>query len=216
MENNRWSYILTISSTFFSFIPLIVSFINIKYIRNFSIFYFILIIVSIGVDGLNTIFAISGDSNTYMFHYYTIAEFTLISLFYSFFFKQYFNPIIINLIIPIFLIAAYMDYKINGLDTMNNYSSSLEAIILSFYSFFFFYYVLKNLVFEDLLATPVFWLNTAVLFYFAGNFILFIFSNYMAKSDPRKYMLLWSIIHTFFNVLYNALLSIGFWKARTK
>lgn len=196
--------------------PLILAFINIKTIKSFLVPYFFLIIISLGIEGLNMFFAESGANNTHIFHFFTIAEFTLISLFYSFFFKKYFNPVLIYLIIPVFLVIAYIDYRLNGLNSMDNFSTSIESIVLIFYSLFFFYYVLKNLVFENLLATPVFWLNTAVLFYFSGNFILFIFSNYMAKSDPMKYMLLWGIIHTFFNVLYNVLLSVGFWKTRAR
>ncbi|MBA3683208.1 MAG: hypothetical protein H0W73_18890 [Bacteroidetes bacterium] len=115
-----------------------------------------------------------------------------------------------------FFLAAYIDYKLNGLKSMDNFSTSLESIIFIFYSISFFYYALKNLIFENLLSTPLFWLNTAILIYFSGNLILFVFSNYMAQTDPVKYGILWAVIHTFFNVLYNVLLSVGFWKAKNR
>lgn len=168
------------------------------------------------MEFLNIGFSEYGYSNLYIYHYFTVIEFAFISLFYALFFKNYFNPILIYSLIPVFLVVAFMDYKLNGLNSMDNFSTSVESIIVVFYSLFFFYYVLKNLVFENLLSTTVFWLNTAILFYFSGNMILFVFSNHMAQTDNKKYIILWAVIHTFFNVLYNTLLSLGFWKARTR
>ncbi|MBL7919312.1 MAG: hypothetical protein JNJ40_03295 [Bacteroidia bacterium] len=165
---------------------------------------------------MNIFSSIYNHSNNYILHYFTAVEFALISLFYSFFFRNYFKPYLINLFIPLFLIAAYIDYRVYGLFSVYNFSPSVECIVLIIYSFFFLYYALKNLIFENLLSTPVFWINTAILFYFSGNLILFIFSDYMAKSDIIKYGILWSIIHTFFNLLYNILLSIGFWKTKSR
>ena len=117
---------------------------------------------------------------------------------------------------PLFLVVAYVDYKINGLNTTDSLSLTIESFILVVSTLFFYFYVLKNLIFDDLLSQPVFWMSTAVLFYFSGNFVLFVCGNYMARLDIDKYVILWTIIHTFFNVLYNVFLSIGFWKTRIK
>lgn len=209
-------YYIGIASSSVCLFPFIIVLINLRKISKQLLPIFWLLIINIVVEIINIIFAKLSLNNQYIFHYFTVAEFTLISLFYSFFFGNYFNSLFIKLLIPLFLIGAYIDSRVNGLNTVNNFSAAVESIILIFYSLFFFYYVLKNLVFENLLATPVFWLNTAILFYFSGNLILFVFSNHMERIDSIKYGILWSVIHTFFNVLYNVFLSLGFWKTRVR
>ncbi|MEO6302856.1 MAG: hypothetical protein ABIP51_06765 [Bacteroidia bacterium] len=163
---------------------------------------------------INIAFARVGIHNQYILHYYTVGEFALISLFYSLFFKQYFKPLLINLLIPVFLLTAYIDSRVNGLNTVNNFSAAIESIVIISYSMFLFYYMLKNLIFENLFIAPVFWFNTGILFYFSGNLILFVFSAHIANNNTNQYMILWAIIHTFFNLIYNVLLSIGFWKTK--
>lgn len=150
-------------------------------------------------------------------HFFTLAEFSLICLFYAFFFKRYFNPIFFYVFIPLLLIIALYDYKINGLSNFDNYSVSVESIFLIGFSMFFFYYCLKHLLFEDnILNSPAFWMNTAVLVYFSGNLFLFVFSNYLMKADPKMRFILWGVIHSSFNMLYNLVLATGFWKAKVK
>jgi hypothetical protein len=209
-------FYINIASSGLSLVPFVISIINFTKIDLILKPIFWLVVINVTVEILSFVFLQLNFSNKYMLHYFTVVEFGLISLFYSFFLKDYFKPLLIYLLIPVFLLAAIIDYKVYGLSSSYNFSSSVECILLIFYSLFFFYYVLKNLIFENLLSTPVFWINTAVLFYFSGNLILFVFSNYMAVIDPLKLAILWSVIHTFFNLLYNVFLSIGFWKTRVK
>ena len=97
---------------------------------------------------------------------------------------------------------------------MDNYSVSIECIVLASYSLYFFYIVLQKLLFENLLKEPVFWINSAVLIYFMGNFLLFLFSNDLLKSNIHQHIVLWGIIHSFCNICFNLLLIVGLWKTR--
>lgn len=203
-------------SSSLSALPFIVALIYIKKIKAYLIPVFVLAIVNASVEVLINIYVEIGRGTNEILHIFTIMEFCLLSLFFASFFKKYFNPFIIYSLMPLFCILAYLDYKINGLNSTNSFSLSVESFILVIYTLFFFYYVFKNLIFDDLLSQPVFWISTAVLFYFSGNFVLFVCGKYMARVDLDKYVILWAIIHTFFNVLYNVFLSLGFWKARIK
>jgi hypothetical protein len=197
-------------------VPLTISIVNNKYIGKTLTSLFILFIVSLFTEILNKIHMDMGLNNSYLFHFFTILEFILVSVFYSRFFKQYFNPFIINILILFFLVIAYLDYQVNGLNSIDNFSISIESIILTFYSLYLFYYILKNLLFEDLLSEPVFWINTGILVYFAGNLLIFVFSNYLIQNAPKTHLLLWTVIHSFINIFYNILLSVGFWKTRAR
>lgn len=214
MEKHNFVFYIIVFSAALCLVPLIISLVNFKKINLQLMPIFLLLVINTVMEVINFFFARAGEHNYYIFHYFTVIEFTLISLFYSFFFKQFFNPLLINLLIPVFLIGGYIDSKVNGVNSVNNFSASIESIIIVFYSLFLFYYVLKNLIFENLLSTPIFWLNAGFLFYFSGNMILFVFSKHMAQIEPEKYALLWHVIHTFFNILFNIFLSFGFWKTK--
>lgn len=215
MDKQQLFFYFSLVSSSLCLVPFIIALINLNKIDLILKPVFWLVVINVAVEIVNYIHVHFNLTNDYLFQYYTVVEFGLISLFYSFFFKNYFKPVIINILIPIFFIAAFIDYKVYSYSTYN-FSPSVECILLIFYALFFFYYVLKNLIFENLLAMPIFWTNAAILFYFSGNLILFIFSNYIAKSDPSGYGILWGVIHTFFNILFNVILSIGFWKTRVK
>jgi hypothetical protein len=213
MDNNRLLYFISQST---SLLPFLVALIYIKNVKRYLIPVFVLLFVNVAVEIMASIYVELGKNTNEILHFFTVVEFSLVSLFFSAFFKKYFNPIVIYIAIPLFFIVAFVDYKINGLNSADNFSVSVESFTLVVYTLFFFYYVLKNLIFDNLLAQPVFWISTAVLFYFSGNFVLFVFANYMMRVDLDKYLILWSIIHTFFNVLYNVFLGLGFWKTRIR
>jgi hypothetical protein len=212
------SFLIVLSDISFvsSFVPLLISFVNYKYSSKFLIPIIILIATSITIDFASRVYLDLNINNSYIFHLFTIIEFTLISFFYGYFFKQFFKPRIIYFFMGVFFFIAYLDFKINGLNSIDNFSISIECLILTLYSLFLFYYILKNLIFENLLRASVFWINAAILLYFSGNLLLFLFSNYLLVNNPRQHGILWSIIHTFFYVTYNIFLTIGFWRTKAK
>lgn len=207
---------ITDFSVLLSFAPLLIALINFKFLDRVIMPFFVLVLISAIVEVVNVIYINSNENNFFLLHFYSVFEFSLISLFYIFFFRQYFNAIIFKLMIPVFVVVAIIDYSINGLSSIDNFSISIESLLLTSYSLFFFYYILKNLLFENLLASPIFWLNTAVLIYFPGNLILFLFSNHLIATKPEEYLVLWAVIHSFLNIMYNILLAIGFWKIRAR
>jgi hypothetical protein len=214
--DNYFLRLLSDISAYTSVIPLIISLRYYKSINRTLKPLFILSILSVVAEVLNKIHVEYDINNYYIFHIFTIIEFTLISLFYKRFFLQFKNIRIFEVFIFVFFIIAFIDYKINGLDSMDSFSITVESVILTSYSLILFYFVLQKLIFENLLNTPIFWMNTAILIYFSGNLILFVFSNYLLATEPKKYHMLWYTIHSFINISYNALISVGFWKTKIK
>jgi hypothetical protein len=170
--------------------------------------------IVVPIEIWSAIHIIFRENNMYLFRIFTILEFTLLSLFYYRFFKAYFNSNFFYVVLPVFYAIAFFDYQKNGWDKLDDLSISVESVVFICYSLFLYYYVLKNLLFNNLLNSSVFWINTGILLYFSGNLVLFVFSNYLLVSNNSVHNILWSTIHTFFNLTYNILLSIGFWKAR--
>jgi hypothetical protein len=203
-------------SSFSSIIPVSVALFRINYFKKTIYPIVVLVIIAFLVEVICVVHSLSGLNNFYIFRIYTVFEFTLLSAFYILFFRMYINPLIFKLLILFFILVALVDYKINGFTNIDNISSSVSCIILTCYSLFLFYFLLKYLLIENLLSSQIFWVNTAVLFYFSGNLFLFAFSDLLVKKDDESYSLFWATIHSFFNISYNVLLAVALWKTKTK
>ncbi|MES2140923.1 MAG: hypothetical protein V4511_14545 [Bacteroidota bacterium] len=214
MSNSFYDY-LDNFSILFSVLTFIVGLLCFKSIKGYLAPLFLIVFVSFITDIISVVYASSNINNFYIFHLFTIFEFILISFFYILFFKKYLNAKYLLLPIPIFLIVAFIDYKINGLNSMDNFSASIEAVILSIYSLVSFLFVMRKLLFENILSAPFFWINSGILFYFSGSLLVFAFSNYVYTYQRSFSNALWAIPQLL-NIFYNILISIGFWKARAQ
>lgn len=176
----------------------------------------VLIIIGFGlvVDLANFIIINSGVNNYYIFHLYTIIEFSMWVSFYYLFYKTHIKsyPVFFALI-PLFLVIGYVDYSVNGLESMDSISLSCEALILTLFSLFSFRELMNRRIFEDLLNAPFFFVNSAVLLYFLGNLCFFLFANYIYKTEAQNYMASWTI-HSLLNITFSTLISLAFWRSK--
>lgn len=213
---DKYSASLTYISASISLLPLIVAIINYALLRSYHIPLFILLIASTLIELTAHILALFKLDVEFLYYIYTFIEFITISFFYSTFFRDHFKPFFIYIVLISYLLTCIFLLKIFGLRLANNYMLPIESFIFINYSLFFFFFILKNLIFENLLKSSLFWINTGILFYFSGNLCIFIFSNYIVHHLSTKYSLLYGITHISFNILMNVFFSIGFWKLRAK
>ena len=203
-------------SAFFSLLPFASSLIFFKKIDNLLRPVFLLCLLSLIAETIGILTLKNTNVRLTNFYVYTLCEFTLLSIFFILFFRDFFTPRLLYAILVIYLLISPVIVAFYGVVTADHVSVPFESIVFTCYCLYLFYFVLKNLIYESLVSQPVFWINTGILFYFAGNLINFIFMSYIANHLSDKYNLLWGMIHTFFNILMNIFFSIGFWKLRTK
>lgn len=218
-ENKYFIGLLYDASWAFALLPFLIALITMKFwTKNlFFVPLFGLLVVALLIEILQGLDVGKYISMYYVASFYTVFEFILITIFYASFFKKYFRPWPFYLAIPILFASVFYDYSIDGLKKLDGFTMSVECIVMIGFSMFFFYYVLKHLLIEDnLINSPVFWINTAILLYFSGNLFMFSFNNYLMQSDPSKRYILWGTIHSFFNIMFNLFIAIGFWKTKTK
>lgn len=215
MNSNSIYTWLAYASTSFSIVSFLVGCIRIRHIRLYLVPVFVITTISAIVEFSNFIFVSFTQNNLFVLHLYTIAEFTCLSLFYRSVLKEYSKVSWINLLIPVFILLAYFDYKENGVSELDSLSTTVESVCMVICSLYLFYQVISKLIINKLVASPVFWINSGILLYFSGNLLLFAFSNKLAESNTMMYFILWTTIHSFLNIIYNISLSIGFWKAKS-
>jgi hypothetical protein len=195
-------------------IPLLIGLYRRKYFNPSEKILLYLIGVSAFSDLVGYTLKMQGVNNMFVFHIYTVVEFTLISFFYI---KVIGNTNITRFIfalIFIFLGIAIYDF-INNMNRLDDLSTTTESIIVMLYAIFGFSSLLKNPVQSRVIAIPLFWFNTAFLIYFAGNLFLFIFSNYLQNHYKRQFDELWGI-HSVMSIIFYLLISTGFWKTKAR
>ena len=182
--------------------------------REFKPFFYLLLI-SLVVDVSCIILGAKGVNNMFLMNAFLPIEFLFIVVFYKRFFDSFLKSIIHYLVLFLFFILLSFEAFVMRINGTFNYSNSVEFIILIIYSLISFLFIMKNLVYNNLLETPFFWINSSVLIYFSGNLFLFIFSRYVQthyRSDFKSLFAIHSILH----IIYYSLISVGFWKAKAK
>ncbi|HET6991513.1 MAG TPA: hypothetical protein VFJ43_09330 [Bacteroidia bacterium] len=208
-----WYLLLANISACFVVIPLCIGFARRSYFKIGEKVLLLLMVISTLVEITSFFIRDRHANNLYVYDIYTVFEFVLLSVFFINVIEERRLIFSIKILIAFFFGIAALNFFLNGYTSMDNFSTATESILFILYSTAFFYLLLRNPVSVNVLATPLFWLNTAILIYFSGSLFLFIFSNYLELHSPKIYFELWGI-HSILNILFYSLISIGFWKTK--
>lgn len=175
---------------------------------------FWLLVVSFCIEVLNLILMRQKINTVSIFNSFTILEFVFLSSFYANFFYGIKRSHLNTIVLIAFVIVALLDFiLVSGFKKVNTITISVESITLIIYSLVSFYFIMSEMLYENILEESFFWINIAVLFYFSGSLFLFIFSNYLMQQGNKLFMDTYKI-HTFVNAVWYLFISIGFWKVK--
>jgi hypothetical protein len=111
----------------------------------------------------------------------------------------------------IFLLLFFTNLLFIQQEGINTYTKLYAAFVFILLSIGYFYQLMKDLPTLHLQRLPMFWINTAVLVYFSGNFFLFLMSDYLVKVLHEDLMIYWSF-HNFLNITKNLLFASAVWQ----
>lgn len=172
-----------------------------------------LCIVSLVIDYISSFSNRENRIGLYTIRVYSVCEFTLLSLFFiSASSRRNFRRTL-RLLIFVFVGVALLDVYIRGIEGWDDLTLAIESVILIFYSLFTLYFMIQDLEFPNITATPQFWIIAAILVYFGGDIFVFASSNYIIATDYNANRYLWAI-HGVLHIIFNILLTIGLWKAK--
>lgn len=160
---------------------------------------------------VNNVLAYCHLNNMLISHIYTLVEFILLILFYKKIPGEK-NKKAYNLLITFFSVLVVMNAAfLESIFTYNSYTKSIEAIVVMFLSVRYFK---QNLDKAGTTAVKgdnyIIYINSGLLVYFAGSFLLFIIQN-LTVSSLSFGLVMWTIHATFLLVLY-ILIAIALWK----
>jgi hypothetical protein len=144
--------------------------------------------------------------NLYLLHFYTIADFILLSLIFKPVLPGYLSRFLLYGF-PVF--AAINSIFFEQLKTENVLNRSISALILMFYALSFFTKTLREMKILKLEQEPLFWISIGVLFYNAASFFIFLFSHYITVIPNLWYT--YFGIHAIFSIILYIFYTIALW-----
>ena len=154
------------------------------------------------------ILALKHNNNMPLLHVYTVCEFATISLIYKKIFENNIYSIIINILIILFSIFAFINaYYLQNIYVFNTYVRSIESIIIILYSLIYFIKTLdhSNSIYKT--KNAFLYVNSGFLLYFGGSFFLFLTAN-LVQGNLFLYSAFWTGHATLVLIMY-ILFTIG-------
>lgn len=151
-------------------------------------------------------------NNAFVFFIYNVVEgLFIIWLYYTIFESTMLKHVlrilfILYLTLAVLVQLGYISYEV---------LSATESLVILSLCVYYFYTVIAELSIPVLTDYYFFWINSALLFYFGTNLFISFFENYIRYLGNQAQASLWSI-HLISGIIFNLLLAMGIWKARTK
>lgn len=164
-----------------------------------------IILLFLVINGLTNVIAkllsVAQVTNLPALHVYTIVELSILLLFY----RSILDGTRVNKYIPAIIVGFFIVSVVNTLSfqcifTYNSYTRSLEAILIIFFAITYFIKRLENVEQSNGGATITI-INSALMLYFSGAFILFIVSNVIV-TDVKLGTAIWNVHATLVLFMY--------------
>ena len=188
--------------------PIIIGIVKFSLSRPSYYYLFLSWLVCSGaINILNKVLVDSGINNLFVLHSYTLLEFTLLLLIYrSVIASKAFKRATVLSIVAFFIFKVLDVSIITGISKIDTLAMVIESVIMIVLSMFYSSRLIEK---KDmhLMRLPIFWINAAVLVYFASSFFLFLYSTYIF-SDAEQYYEYWSI-HNILIIIRNILFTVA-------
>jgi len=141
---------------------------------------------------------------------YVLLQFITLSLIYKNSYTRRWNRIMTNVVCILFTIFAVINFFfIQGVQGFNSYSFAISAVIFIIHALLFSYQLLLELPERHIEKTYMFWVNSAVFFYFGTNLYLFAtVDRLLSQQDTSQFLLSWAM-HNGSNTLKNIMFTVA-------
>jgi len=149
-----------------------------------------------------------GRERSWIIHFYTLFEYSAFALILSLWEEDRLRTYLRWSILGFAVIWIIAKIFIENFNEWDNYTSSLESILLIAIST----YLLVRLSREEgfsFYKNPQFWVSCGILIYFAGNFMTFAFSN-VIMNWYQEQQITWLPINSLLNILKNLCFTGGY------
>lgn len=211
MDAQTFFDIAVIGSYFFLTAACFIGFIRFKSLGNDQLILLLLLAISVAVELVGRILWKFSLGNLFLYHFYSIAEFTLLGTLYKRNLTGVVKSVYSTSIIALFIIFAVVNtIFFQRLKEFNSNVTFAESLLLIVWALLYFYKLLRDMEHRQLQRVPMFWINMSVLTYFSGAFLLFHVANELFTFPKEEIAILWGT-HALFNIVHYFLYGIALW-----
>jgi hypothetical protein len=124
------------------------------------------------------------------------------------------KPLIFSIIILFVLFSTINSICFQPLFSYNAYSETIGSTLIIGYCIYYFIDLIKQMKVTNLGTTPMFWIASSVLLYYASSLFLYGMRNSIVNKSSSLNMWIW-VFHAFLTGLHYSLLSVGLWRSKT-
>jgi len=174
-----------------------------------------LVFFAFAIESLSRIFWLYKTSNLFLWPIYITVEFALLLWMFSRELDIKFLTQARVWIIAVF--SGYMIYKTIQISNdgvmIDNSGRLIESVILLLLIMLYYGKLYRNQPSGKLWAVPMFSISTGLLLFFSGNFLIFLFINFMLQYSQKLNYQVW-MIHALLNGLLYLTYTYTLWKTR--
>ncbi|RAW03119.1 hypothetical protein [Pseudochryseolinea flava] len=137
---------------------------------------------------------------------FIIYYFTLVTLLYREQFQS--KRMYWIILIGVFILAVIINSIFFQKRDINSFSYIILSVTILIYTIAFFYKLMEELPTKHIHQLPMFWINSGLLFYHAGSFFLFAFTDYIVRVLKNDLMIYWTF-HNILNILEHSIILLG-------
>lgn len=114
---------------------------------------------------------------------------TLFALVYKQMIREKWFDVTIYIWIGVSIVFSVINYIwIQGPEVINSYSAVSINISFAIFSIIYFYKLMHQLPYMSIMQLPWFWINSSLLLYYSGTFILNLFTTYIVQKLQLNYI----------------------------
>ncbi|MCE7039728.1 hypothetical protein [Dyadobacter sp. CY312] len=174
-----------------------------------------LVFFAFAIESLSRIYWLYKTSNLFLWPIYITVEFALLLWMFS---SELNIKLLTRACIPIILaFTSYMIYKTLQVSNegvmIDNSGRLIESVTLLLLIMLYYGKLYKNQPSGKLWTIPMFSISTGLLLFFSGNFLIFLFINFMLQYSQKLNYQVW-MIHALLNGLLYLTYTYSLWKTR--
>jgi hypothetical protein len=206
---NLWSYLKASPIL----IPFFIGIYKYKELRNLKFLFFFICGGVVTETGLKILKSIGYRNNLVLTHFYAIASFVLLAIFFQKVFSGYIKRIWFKSLIFFFLILCFV--QLLFFQSINDFPSlqfSVLALVMVAFSILYFHKVMVEAKIVHLSKEPLIWINAAILVYYTGSLFYYILFNLFLDQLIDFFFTTMRYYFPALNALFYVLIAVGFWK----
>lgn len=157
------------------------------------------LIVSLAVELVGRYYRLQSINNVWLFNLFTTFELAYFTYILYLILKRKF---IVRLTVFVIVICLLNILCIQGIRTFHTYSYAISVLVIVFLCVYYYYITFKEVLVENLLVEPSFWIVTGLLVFFAASLSVLGVVNFIAVLPKEMIRLTRNILLTVNGIFY--------------